>query len=144
MSQVSHDLSRPLATSSDHLRRFPIIFSNFRWFLPSADVSRALQTPIGYHVTLQKFLQFGKTVAEDTSMSVYQNSEAVLAYHFSPTSARWFGTPFSPNIRWLCRLYDDIISFKTSQRTSAGLYIVYVVYGSAERYSIHVHNMSDE
>jgi hypothetical protein len=33
-------------------------------------------------------LQFGKTVAEDTGMSVYQNSEAMSAYHFGPTSAR--------------------------------------------------------
>jgi hypothetical protein len=29
-------------------------------------------------------LQFGKTVAEDTGMSVYQNSEATSVYHFSP------------------------------------------------------------
>ena len=33
-------------------------------------------------------LQFSKTVAEDTGMSVYQNSEAVSAYRFGPTSAR--------------------------------------------------------
>jgi hypothetical protein len=36
-------------------------------------------------------LQFGKTVAEDTGMSVYQNSEATSAYRFGPASARWFG-----------------------------------------------------
>jgi len=36
-------------------------------------------------------LRFGKTVAEDTGMSVYQNSEAKSAYHFGPTSARQFG-----------------------------------------------------
>jgi hypothetical protein len=33
-------------------------------------------------------LQFGKTVAEDTGMSVYQNSEAMSAYRFGSTSAR--------------------------------------------------------
>ena len=33
-------------------------------------------------------LQFGTTVAEDTSMSVYQNSEAMSAYRFGLTSAR--------------------------------------------------------
>jgi hypothetical protein len=55
--------------------------------LPSADISQALQTLIGYHTTLE-VLQFGKTVAKDTSMLVYQNSKAVSAYHFGPTSAR--------------------------------------------------------
>ena len=50
--------------------------------------------------------------------------------------------PFSPNIQWICRLYDDIMSFKTSQRTSAGSYSVYVVYGSADQYLIHVYNVS--
>jgi hypothetical protein len=33
-------------------------------------------------------LQFGKTVAEDTGMSVYQNSEATSFYRFGPASAR--------------------------------------------------------
>ena len=33
-------------------------------------------------------LQFGKTVAKDTSMSVYQNSKAVLADCFGPTLAQ--------------------------------------------------------
>ena len=33
-------------------------------------------------------LWFSKTVAEDTGMSVYQNSEAASAYRFGPTSAR--------------------------------------------------------
>jgi len=33
-------------------------------------------------------LQFGKTVAKDTGMSVYQNSEATSAYRFGPASAR--------------------------------------------------------
>jgi hypothetical protein len=32
-------------------------------------------------------LQFGKTVAEDTGMLVYQNGEAVSAYRFGPTLA---------------------------------------------------------
>ena len=36
-------------------------------------------------------LQFGKTVAEDTGMLVYQNSEAMSAYRFGPALARWFG-----------------------------------------------------
>jgi len=35
-------------------------------------------------------LQFSKTVAEDTSMSGYQNSDAASAYHFGPTSVRQF------------------------------------------------------
>jgi hypothetical protein len=30
-------------------------------------------------------LQFGKTIAEDTCMSGYQNSKAASAYHFGPT-----------------------------------------------------------
>jgi hypothetical protein len=33
-------------------------------------------------------LQFGKTVAKDTGMSVYQNSEAASVYRFGPTLAR--------------------------------------------------------
>jgi hypothetical protein len=35
-------------------------------------------------------LQFGKTVAEDTGMSGYQNSKATSAYRFSPTSVWQF------------------------------------------------------
>jgi hypothetical protein len=34
-------------------------------------------------------LQFGKTVAEDTGMLVYQNSEAASAYHFGPVIRRY-------------------------------------------------------
>jgi len=33
-------------------------------------------------------LRFSKTVAEDTGMLVYQNSEAASAYHFGPTLAQ--------------------------------------------------------
>jgi hypothetical protein len=33
-------------------------------------------------------LQFGKTVTEDTGMSVYQNGEATSFYRFGPTLAR--------------------------------------------------------
>ena len=54
------------------------------------------------------------------------------------------GRLFSPNIRQIHRLYDDIISFKTSQRMSTRSYIVYVLYGSAEPYSICVDNVSNE
>jgi hypothetical protein len=36
-------------------------------------------------------LWFSKTAAEDTGMSVYQNSEAASAYRFGPTLAQWFG-----------------------------------------------------
>jgi hypothetical protein len=39
--------------------------------------------------------------------------------------------------------YDVIISFKTSERTSAVLYIVYVLYRSAEGYSICVYDVSN-
>jgi hypothetical protein len=35
-----------------------------------------------------EILWFSKTVAEDTGMSVYQNSKAVSAYRFGPTSAQ--------------------------------------------------------
>ena len=34
-------------------------------------------------------------------------------------------SPFSPNIHYLCRLYCDIISFKTSQQTSTELYSIF-------------------
>jgi hypothetical protein len=33
-------------------------------------------------------LRFGKTVAEDTGMSVYQNSEAASAHRFGPMMRR--------------------------------------------------------
>jgi hypothetical protein len=36
-------------------------------------------------------LQFSKTVAEDTGMLGYQNSEAASAYRFGPTSVQQFG-----------------------------------------------------
>ena len=41
-------VTRPIPTFGDQFWWFPMI-------LPSADVSRALQTPIGYHTTLWKF-----------------------------------------------------------------------------------------
>jgi hypothetical protein len=52
----------------------------------------------GQHLTLianpdlvphstSEVLQFGKTVAKDTGMLVYQNNEAASAYRFGPTSA---------------------------------------------------------
>ena len=48
-------ITRPIPTFSDQLQWFPLICNDLRWFLPLADVSRALRTQIGYHVTLRKF-----------------------------------------------------------------------------------------
>ena len=49
------DLCRSVAIISAHLQSFAMIFSDLWWFLPLANVSRSLQTPIWYHVALQKF-----------------------------------------------------------------------------------------
>jgi hypothetical protein len=47
-----------------------------------------IATPGSAPYDTAEVLQFGKTVAKDTSMSVYQNSEAALAYRFGPMMKR--------------------------------------------------------
>ena len=90
-------VTRPIPTFSDHLRSFPLIcddfrsfpmiFSNFRWFLPSADISRALQTPIGYHATLRKFYSSVKQLPRTPACWYIKIARP---RHFT-ASARWFG-----------------------------------------------------
>jgi hypothetical protein len=54
-SHVTGIISQPFPIISAHLQWFAMIFSDFWWFLPSANVLRSLWTLIWYHMTLQKF-----------------------------------------------------------------------------------------
>jgi len=65
-----------MPTFADHFCSFAMICDDF---LPSGDVSRSLQLPDQHTAEV---LQFSKTVAVDTGMLVYQNSEATSAYCF--------------------------------------------------------------
>jgi hypothetical protein len=65
---------------SAHLQRFAMIFT-FGQRLAS------IANPNWVPRDTAEVLQFGKTVAKDTGMSVYQNSKAASAYRFGPTLA---------------------------------------------------------
>jgi hypothetical protein len=77
------DHFRSFAVISDQLRSFPLICGDFRSF---PMILAIYLVPRG----TAEVLQFGKTIAEDTSMSGYQKREAASAYRFGPTSVRQF------------------------------------------------------
>jgi hypothetical protein len=54
-SRDSVTCHRHRITFTDQLRWFPLISDDFRWFLPSGDISHSLLTPIWHHAALQKF-----------------------------------------------------------------------------------------
>jgi hypothetical protein len=68
-------VTQPIPTFSDQLRSFPMIFT-FGLRLAS------IANPDWVLCDTVEVLQFGKTVAKDTGMSVYQNSKAASAYRF--------------------------------------------------------------
>jgi len=76
-----------LPISCDHFRSFAAISNHFQSFLAICDDFYLRATSCA-HCDTAEVLQFSKTVAEDTSMSVYQNSEAASAYRFSPMMRR--------------------------------------------------------
>ena len=71
MSHVT-GITQPILTFSNQFQSFPIIFT-FGWCLTS------IANPDWVPRNTAEDLWFGKTVAEDTGMSVYQNSEAASA-----------------------------------------------------------------
>jgi hypothetical protein len=85
-------LTRPIPTFSDQLRSFPLICDDFRSFPMIFTFGRHLASianPDWVPCNTAEVLQFSKTVAKDTSMSVYQNSEATSAYRFGPVIRRY-------------------------------------------------------
>ena len=78
------NLCRSVVMISTHLQWFPMIFSFGRC------LALIVNPGLVPHGTAE-VLQFSKTVAENTSMLGYQNSEAVSAYCFSLTLIWQFG-----------------------------------------------------
>ena len=70
-------VTRPIPTFSDQFRSFPLICDDFRSFPMIFTFGRRLTSianPNWVPRDTAEVLQFGKTVAEDTGMLVYQNS----------------------------------------------------------------------
>jgi len=84
-------VTQPILNFGDQFRSFPLICDNFRSFPMIFTFSQRLTSivnPEWVPCDTVEVLWFSKTVAEDTSMSVYQNSEATSAYRFGPTLAQ--------------------------------------------------------
>ena len=75
---VSHvtGITQPILTFANHFHSFAMNFT-FGWCLT------LIATPGSAPCDTAEVLRFSKTAAEDTSMSVHQNSEAASAYRIS-------------------------------------------------------------
>jgi hypothetical protein len=84
------DQLRSFPLISDDFRSFPIIFGDLWWFLPSADISRSLWTPIWYHAALWKFYssvkQLPRTLACQDIKSAKPRQHTASAQHQSSDS----------------------------------------------------------
>jgi hypothetical protein len=83
---VSHvtGITQPMLTFANDFRSFAMICDDFYlWAMLSTQCN-----PRSAPCDTVEVLWFSKTAAEDTSMSVYQNSKAVSVYRFSPMMRR--------------------------------------------------------
>ena len=83
---------------------------------------------------------------DEASLGVGVAAFFCLAFRPSACALYWamasLMSPFSQNMCWIWRRYCDIVSFKTSQQMSGGLYNIYDGYTSVDQYSDHVWHMS--
>jgi len=84
-------ITRPIPTFANQLQSFPLISDDFQSFAMIFTFGRCLTLIVNPDLVphgTAEVIQFGKTVAEDISMSGYQNSKATSAYRFGPTLAQ--------------------------------------------------------